>query len=68
MLWVFRSCPDAVEFSVLIFEALFSVIFTAGMRLSLERYREISRLGPVAVAKWIGIFAPVDKNAAIGSR
>jgi two-component sensor histidine kinase len=36
------SSADVMEFWVFIFEALFYVIFIAGMRLSLERYREIS--------------------------
>jgi two-component sensor histidine kinase len=43
--WSFyiESSADVVEMLVFIFEALFYVVFIAGMRLSLERYREVSR-------------------------
>jgi two-component sensor histidine kinase len=38
-----ESSADAVEMFVFIFEALFYVLLITGMRLSLERYRELSR-------------------------
>ena len=43
--WSFyvESSADVVEISVFIFEALFYVLLITGMRLSLERYRELSR-------------------------
>src|SRR5215467_5643906 len=44
-LWSFyvESPADVIEISVFIFEALFYVLLISGMRLSLERYRELSR-------------------------
>jgi two-component sensor histidine kinase len=38
-----ESTADVVEVLVFVSEALFYVIFIAGMRLSLERYRDLSR-------------------------